>query len=235
MKLAVIGTGYVGLTTGACLADTGNEVTCHDINRSRIEALAEGRVPFYEPGLAEMVMRNCDEGRLSFTTSLDEALRGPQVCFIAVGTPPDADGSADLSAVFDAARGIGQAMRGPLCVAVKSTVPVGTCEAPALAIIKRLTDAGASITAYDPEAIPTARELLGHNELVSFTDGPYEAASGADALLIATEWRPFRKPEFRRLRRLLKNPVIFDGRNLYEPHEMRELGFTYHCIGRAAR
>lgn len=442
MRIAVIGTGYVGLTTGACLADTGNEVACHDVDRDKIAQLELGVVPFYEPGLSELVTRNQREGRLAFTTSLEQALRGAEICFIAVGTPSDADGSADCNAVFDAARGIGQAMQGGLCIAVKSTVPVGTCEqvheivgtalaergvafsfeivsnpeflkegkaiedfmwpdrivvgaaselgvstmrslydpfirngrpfftmdlrsaemakyaanvmlatrislvnelaqicdkvgadimqvrlgmgsdsrigmpflypgigyggscfpkdvlalsrlalqadvpaglldavdrvnrhqklllanrviayfggdvrgrrfalwglafkpdtddirdAPALTIIKRLTDAGAAICAYDPEATANARTATAGNRLLTFAEGPYPALEGADALIIATEWRVFRKPDLTRLLRLLKRSVVFDGRNLYDPREMRELGFEYHCIGRAAR
>ena len=126
MKLAVIGTGYVGLVTGTCFARYGNNVVCVDVNEERVETLRKGTVPFYEPGLEEMMTRNMREGRLSFTSSTAEALEGAEACFICVGTPQAPDGSANMIYIQSAARDIGQGMAGDLLVIVKSTVPVGT-------------------------------------------------------------------------------------------------------------
>ena len=126
MKLVVIGTGYVGLVTGTCFARYGNNVVCVDVNEERIETLKKGSVPFYEPGLEEMMSRNMREGRLSFTTSTAEALVDSEACFICVGTPQAPDGSANMSYIQSAAHDIGQGMAGDLLVIVKSTVPVGT-------------------------------------------------------------------------------------------------------------
>src|SRR5262252_1039291 len=126
MKLCVVGTGYVGLVAGTCFAESGNDVVCVDIVAAKIEALQRGEVPIYEPGLAELIRRNVAEGRLAFTIDLPTAVRASRVCFVAVGTPEDHDGSADLSAVLAVGRAIAQAMDGPRIVVTKSTVPVGT-------------------------------------------------------------------------------------------------------------
>ena len=128
VNIAVVGTGYVGLTTGACLAETGHAVVCADILKDKIAKLQKGQVPFYEPGLEEIVRRNLAEGRLLFTTDVAAAVRRSYVVFIAVGTPPNEDGSADLQHVLDAACAIGRAMDGERIVVTKSTVPVGTVE-----------------------------------------------------------------------------------------------------------
>lgn len=128
MKVGVIGTGYVGLVVGACLAETGNDVLCADLDGEKIQALRQGKLPIYEPGLEPLVARNQKEGRLRFTTDVGAAVEQSDVVFIAVGTPPDEDGSADLKHVLDAARTIGQHMNGPKIVITKSTVPVGTAE-----------------------------------------------------------------------------------------------------------
>ena len=114
MKIAVLGSGYVGLTTGACLAETGNDVICVDILEDRVEALKRGEIPFFEPGLGALVSRNLEEGRLSFTTDVSRAVRASRIIFIAVGTPPGGDGSADLQYVLAAARDIGRAMDGEI-------------------------------------------------------------------------------------------------------------------------
>jgi UDPglucose 6-dehydrogenase len=449
MKLVVIGSGYVGLVTGACLARFGNDVVCVDTDERRIETLRGGKTPFYEPGLSDMMKRNMEEGRLSFTPDAASALEGAEICFITVGTPSAPDGSADLSHVEAAARGIGRAMRnggrdkkngaGRLLVVVKSTVPVGTnarvggwiaeelrgtgaagpemvsnpeflregaavrdfvepdrvivgtdsphaaermrelysfteperllfmdiasaemakyaanamlatrvsfmnemaniCErvganidsirqamaldtriggkflyagcgyggscfpkdvramrdfaassgcvprilsavdevnirqkealyeklaahfgagglsgrtvalwglafkpdtsdtreAPALSLIRRLLDSGARVAAHDPRAIEEAKEALGERPGLSYAKGPYEAADGADALAVATEWDIYRQPDFERVKRLLKEPVVVDGRNLYSLSEMRHRGFDYYSVGRPA-
>ena len=126
MHIAVIGTGYVGLVAGACLAETGNEVVCADIDSDKIALLEGGGIPIYEPGLDVLVARNLSLGRLRFTTDIPAAVRASRVIFIAVGTPPDEDGSADLQHVIEAARTIGASMDGERVVITKSTVPVGT-------------------------------------------------------------------------------------------------------------
>ena len=126
MRIAVVGTGYVGLVSGTCLAETGVTVTCVDVNSAKIELLNNGGMPIYEPGLAELVRRNREDGRLFFTTSLQEALRDADAVFIAVGTPPDEDGSAELHYVLDVAREIGETIHDYIVVVTKSTVPVGT-------------------------------------------------------------------------------------------------------------
>ena len=126
MKLAVIGTGYVGLVAGACFAEYGNDVICVDINEDRINALNQGEIPIYEPGLSDLVIRNREKGRLSFTTSVEQGITTSDVIFIAVGTPMDEDGSADLRHVLAVAKDIGTHMNGYKVVVDKSTVPVGT-------------------------------------------------------------------------------------------------------------
>ena len=432
MKIAVLGSGYVGLTTGACLADTGNDVICVDILAERVAALKQGRIPFFEPGLDTLVSRNLAEGRLGFTTDVSRAVRESRVIFIAVGTPRDDDGSADLQYVLTAARDIGRAMDGERIVITKSTVPVGTArrvreaieaetehpvhvcanpeflkegaavtdfkrpdrvvlgvddqgaarvlrelyapfvrtgneilvmdvasaevtkyaanamlatrisfmnmigrlcervgadvdqvrrgvgsdprigptylfpgvgyggscfpkdvkalaatmrnleldasildaverinqrqkgillevaaerfgedlrgrtfavwglafkpntddmrEAPALVTIRGLIERGARIVAHDPVAIGAARRILGG--AIEYREHNYDALEGADALIIHTEWHPYRHPDFARMRELLKRPVILDGRNLYSPRAMRAHGFEYYSVGR---
>jgi UDPglucose 6-dehydrogenase len=432
MNIAVIGTGYVGLVSGTCYAESGNEVICVDIDKARIGALNEGKVPIYEPGLEELVRRNRDEARLSFTTDTAEAVGQSMVSFIAVGTPMSKDGAADLSGVMKAAESIAQAVTGYHIICVKSTVPVGTndkvreivarstkhkvdvcsvpeflkegsaiedfmrpdrvvigslsdqatailrelhspftrtdnpilvmdpksaemtkyacnamlalrisfindianlCEAvgaeinhvrrglgtdrrigssclfpgvgyggscfpkdvqalihtgaefglkfdllqaaedvntnqkrhlvdrvkehfgadltgrtfavwglafkprtddmreaPSLVVVEELLKAGAAVRAHDPEALENARRIFGNR--ISYHKTNYEALGGADALIILTEWNEFRHPNFQRIRSMLKEPVIFDGRNLYEPDLIKALEFKYYSIGR---
>jgi UDPglucose 6-dehydrogenase len=437
MEIAVVGTGYVGLVAGACFADTGNDVICVDVNEAKVAALKRGEIPIYEPGLAELVNRNFKEGRLSFTTSLKEGVTKSSIIFIAVGTPQDEDGSADLTHVLSVARGIGEHMNGYKIIVDKSTVPVGTAEkvraaiaaqtqhpfdvvsnpeflkegaalddfmkpdrvvigvaseraaqamgelyapfvrtnnpiiimdvasaemtkyaantmlatrisfmneianlcevvgadidkvrigmgtdarigmsflfpgigyggscfpkdvqalirtahdnginlqiplaveqvnvqqkrvmsgkvirhfggrtalagkkfavwglafkpktddvrdAPALVVIRELLDAGASVVAYDPEAIETFRAKFGEAPGLTYAEGRDEALQGADALLVCTEWGEFRRPNISRIKEALRAPVVFDGRNIFDPKKMQEEGFTYYCIGRA--
>ena len=440
MNVAVVGTGYVGLVSGTCLAEMGNEITCVDVDLRKIANLKAGILPIYEPGLDGLVKSNHEAGRLHFTTDIEEAIRTCEVLMIAVGTPPNEDGSADLKHVLKVAETIGRTMASPKVVVTKSTVPVGTgdkvrqkiqeeldrrgvdvafsvasnpeflkegaavndfmkpdrivigcdserardvlsrmyqpfvlnghrlifmdirsaeltkyaansmlatkisfmnelarvaeivgadmaavrqgigtdvrigfhfiypgigyggsCfpkdvnalvntardagtrlsileaveavnqsqrtlfvekirhhfngelagkkfavwglafkpetddirEAPALDVIQSLLKAGATVVGYDPIATANVKEHFDGEQGVSFVDNQYDALSGADALLLITEWKPFRSPDFQRMKTLLKNPLIFDGRNQYDPATLKSLGFGYHCIGRA--
>ncbi len=439
MKITVIGAGYVGLVSGTCLADVGNDVLCLDLDAAKIRTLNEGGIPIYEPGLEAMVRKNAAAGRLRFTTDIEAAVAHGTLQFIAVGTPPDEDGSADLQYVVAAARSIGRHMDGYKVVVDKSTVPVGTAdrvrtaigeelqsrgaridfsvvsnpeflkegaavddfmkpdrivvgaedaraidlmrelyapfqrnherlivmdvksaeltkyaanamlatrisfmnelanlaeklgadielvrrgigadprigfhflypgvgyggscfpkdvqalirtahgvgqdlqvlqaveaanhaqksvlaqkivgrlgenlggrtlalwglafkpntddmrEAPSLVLIADLLARGASIRAYDPVARHEARRILGENPRISYASTPMEALDGADALAIVTEWKEFRSPDFAVIKSTLKEPVIFDGRNLYDPATPRKAGLEYFAIGR---
>ncbi|HEY2840001.1 MAG TPA: UDP-glucose/GDP-mannose dehydrogenase family protein [Pirellulales bacterium] len=433
MKIAVIGTGYVGLVTGTCLADSGNDVTCVDVDQRKIAMLLQGEIPIYEPGLAELVRNNVAGKRLHFTTDFAAAVRPAKLVFLAVGTPSADDGSADLSFFWKAVESLAPHLDPAAIVVTKSTVPVGTnagifarlkkatgrdcfvasnpeflkegaaledftkpdrvvvgvreaetgkvlrelyapflrtdhpflvmspesaemtkyvanallatkisfinevanlCEhmeadindvrrgighdsrigfaflfpglgyggscfpkdvraleymakaynvrpqillavdetnnrqklviyhkiarhfdnqlkgkmiavwglafkprtddireAPALVLIDRLLADGARVQVHDPEAMENVRSLYG-DKLV-YAQQPFDALKGADALAIATEWKQFLHPDFEEMRRLMRSPVIFDGRNLYNPSQMKAAGFTYHCIGRA--
>ena len=433
MKIAIVGTGYVGLVVGACLAENGNDVVCVDKDQSKIAMLGAGRMPIYEPGLEEMVRRNHSLDRLTYSTDLASAVQAAEIIFIAVGTPQGEDGSADLTHVLDVANVIGRALNKYTVIVDKSTVPVGTArkvrdaiaaatsqpfsvvsnpeflkqgaaiedfmkpdrvvvgtelgdqraidimrelyapftrtgapilmmdtcsaelskyaansllaarisfmneianvcelvganvdqvrkaigsdrrigssflfpgvgyggscfpkdvkamlksssergydfqmlksaesvndaqkvrlvskmeahfkdlrgrtialwglafkprtddmrEAPAITIIDRLLSRGAIVRAYDPEAGPTARRLFG--DRITLCEKSYEALTGADALAIVTEWNEFREPDFRKMRQLMRSPVVFDGRNIYSPEHIRDLGFTYFSFGR---
>ncbi len=431
MKVAVVGTGYVGLVVGACLAETGNEVICADVDAAKIGSLKQDKLPIYEPGLEPMVVKNQRDGRLIFTTDVPQAVERSEVIFIAVGTPPDEDGSADLQHVLDVARTIGDHMNEPKLVVTKSTVPVGTaekvraeiakrtktpfhvcsnpeflkegaavedfmkpdrvvvgvdsddaakvieelyapfvrtgnplivmdipsaemtkyaanamlatrisfmnqmarlCEAvganvthvrrgigsdrrigqaflfpgpgyggscfpkdvkalmrtasendvplgildaveqaneaqkqvlfdklkrhigdlkqrtiavwglafkaetddvresPALVLVEALLCAGANVQVHDPAAMKSAARHLGSR--VKYAAHAYEALGGADALAVATEWLEYRNPDFAKIKGLLKQPLIVDARNLYDPAKLGRLGFTYDSIGR---
>jgi UDPglucose 6-dehydrogenase len=441
MKVTVVGTGYVGLVTGVCLAERGNGVVCVDANPSIVEKLSSGRVTIFEPGLEDIFLRNLRKGRISFTGSLEPAVLSGEVIFLCLPTPPGEDGSADLSYVLKVADGIGSILSrhpgaGYKVVVDKSTVPVGTAdrveaairshagpgaefdvvsnpeflregfavedflrpervvigsggerplsrltelyepflppgnpilsmdvrsaevtkyaansflalkisfmndlayfcdavgadvdrvrqgigsdsrighkflfpglgyggsclpkdvkallksasdagtplkvlqavedinreqrrrflgkveahfrgdlsgrrfavwgvafkpntddvrEAPSFPIVERLLESGARVSVYDPEAMEGARARFG--DRVEYAESAYGALSGADALLLVTEWNEFRKPDFALMRKLMKSPVVFDGRNVYDPRKMRELGFLYHSVGRKA-
>lgn len=437
MRIAVVGTGYVGLVSGSCLAETGVTVTCVDVDASKIQKLNQGGIPIYEPGLAELVAKNKANERLFFTTSLKEALIDADAVFIAVGTPPDEDGSADLRYVLGVAREIGQLINDYIVVVTKSTVPVGTnskvkktiqeelsrrgvhvefdvasnpeflkegdaindfmcpdrvvigveseraekvmqrlyhafilnnipilfmdipsaemtkyaansmlatrisfmndianlCElvganveavkkgigsdtrigkkflnagcgyggscfpkdvkalirtgdeygypmgvlkaveevnekqktilfqkiqkhyagelrgkhfglwglsfkpatddmreAPALVLIEQLLEAGATVTAFDPVAMDECRRKIG--DRINYASQMYDALQGADAMIVVTEWQEFKVPKFTYIEKALKEKVIFDGRNIYNPELMEEFGYTYYGIGR---
>jgi UDPglucose 6-dehydrogenase len=443
MKLTIIGTGYVGLVTGACFAEMGNTVTCVDIDAKKIEGLKNGVLPIYEPGLEEVVVRNYQERRLQFVTSLADPLAQSEVYFVAVGTPPDEDGSADLRHVLAVATDIGRHIDSYCVVVDKSTVPVGTAEkvraaiqhqltlrkanvpfdvvsnpeflkegaavddfmrpdrvvvgtdseraraimhelysafmrnherilymgikeaemtkytanamlatkisfmneianlcdrmgvdveevrlgigsdsrigysfiypgagyggscfpkdvkalihmaqqnefdakvllaveernqaqkhvlfekivarfghdlsghtfglwglafkpgtddmreASSIALMQSLISAGAAIKAYDPVAMPSARRELPvrwfESGMLALAEHQYDALDGADAMVLVTEWKPFRHPDFGQIKKLLKQPVVFDGRNQYDPSHLRSIGFDYQGIGR---
>jgi len=432
VKVTVVGTGYVGLVVGACLAETGNDVFCADVDVKKIEGLKQNILPIYEPGLEEYVARNQKAGRLQFTTDVPAAVRDAEVIFIAVGTPPDEDGSADLKYVLAVAETIGKHAAREVVVVTKSTVPVGTAEkvaavlkplakvpfhmcsnpeflkegaavddfmkpdrvvigvdsafarermgelyspfvrtgkpvifmdipsaemtkyaanamlatrisfmneianlcervganvdlvrkgigsdsrigsaflfpgpgyggscfpkdvqalmrtsvengapmgileavetanerqkhrlfekvrdlfggdlrgkrialwglafkantddmreSPALVLIEELLAAGAVVVAHDPAAMHETERRLGKS--ISYAESAFAAAAGADALVVVTEWNEYRFPDFARLKRELKQPVLVDGRNLYDPEKMRAMGFTYRSVGR---
>ncbi len=441
MRITVIGTGYVGLVTGACLAEVGNEVLCVDVDAHKINTLKSGGIPIYEPGLEDMVKRNADAGRLIFTTDIETSVHFGDIQFIAVGTPPDEDGSADLQYVLAAAHNIGRHMTTFKLVVDKSTVPVGTADrvkiaiqkelqgrgsniefcvasnpeflkegaavedfmkpdrivigtdedkatqllrnlyapfqrnrdrliamdvrsaeltkyaanamlatrisfmnelallaekldadieqvrqgmgsdprigyhflyagcgyggscfpkdvqalrhtaqehgvelrvldaveqaneaqksvlihkiqarfgtdlsqkhfamwglafkpntddmraAPSRTMMEALWDMGATITAFDPAAMEEAQRIYDSREDLKLAGTPMEALEGADALLIVTEWKAFRSPNFSTMKSLLKQPIVFDGRNLYDPENIRAQGFEYYPIGRKA-
>jgi UDPglucose 6-dehydrogenase len=438
MKISIVGTGYVGLVTGTCFADTGINVTCVDINEDKINKLKKGIIPIYEPGLDQMVLKNVEKERLNFTTSLKESLEHAEAIFVAVGTPPGEDGSADLSHVLEVARQIGKHMNHYLVVVTKSTVPIGTAkkvkaaiqdelekrgvaldfdvasnpeflkegsaiedflkpdrivigtesekaeklmsrlykpfvlnghpilfmdipsaemtkyaanamlatkisfmndianlceivgadvtnvrrgigsdsrigpkfiyagagyggscfpkdvkaiiktaqlnnynlrileavedvnddqkkviikkikqhfpevkgktfamwglsfkphtddmrEAPSVVIAEALTGLGAHVKAYDPVAIEEAKHILGNT--IEYGKDQYDVLIEADALILITEWPEFRVPNYKVMDKLMNNRVIFDGRNIYDPNEMKEFGYTYYSIGRPA-
>lgn len=432
MKIAVVGTGYVGLVTGTCFAETGNQVTCVDIDTKKVEKLSNGQITIYEPGLEKIFLRNLKEGRLRFTTNLAEGIKDATIIFLALPTPPGEDGSADLKYILGVAEDLGKILTDYKVIVDKSTVPVGTAdkvraavaknykgdfavvsnpeflregvavddfmkpdrvvvgtsdkkakeimtklyapfvrsgnpvifmdersaeltkyaansflavkisfmnevarlcerlgadvdmvrkgigsderigkrflfpgigyggscfpkdvqalvksskeveyefeilnavmkvnedqklflipkiqsffnnnlqgkhfalwglafkpntddirEAPALYMIDALTAAGATVTAFDPEAMNNVKQVVG--DKINYAANQYEALQNADALIIATEWSEFRTPEFEKMSSLLKNKVVFDGRNVYDASQMKELGYHYDSVGR---
>jgi len=177
MKLAVIGTGYVGLVTGTCFADMGNDVWCIDIDEKKIQGLKNGVLPIYEPGLDELVKRNYDEGRLRFTTNLKEGITESMYAFIAVGTPSDEDGSADLQHVLDVARQIGRCLEKYIVIVDKSTVPVGTAEKVRQAVREELDKRGKKDVAFDVVSNP---EFLKEGNAVEDFIKPDRVIIGAD-------------------------------------------------------
>lgn len=443
MNISIVGTGYVGLVSGTCFSEMGNHVWCIDIDQNKIDNLKKGIIPIYEPGLEEMVLRNYKDGRLDFTTDYSEAIPSSDICFIAVGTPPGEDGSADIRYVLEAAKRIAENMCGYTIVVDKSTVPVGTSEkvksaiksvlekrndcvglefdvvsnpeflkegvavndfmrpdrvvigcenarseaimkqlyeqftlnehpiictdiksaeitkyaanamlatrisfmneianlcdkvggdvravrqgigtdsrigmsflhascgyggscfpkdvkeliavgkrnniemqiakavedvnnnqklilpqriidkfgddlsdktfalwglsfkpetddmreAPSITLVSELTKHGAKIKAYDPQAYEMAKHYLAQipENMISYEDDMWSALNGADALILVTEWKQFRSPDFSKIKALLKNPIIYDGRNQYDPRLMKREGIELHCIGR---
>ena len=197
MNIAIVGTGYVGLVTGACFAEVGVHVTCVDIDETKIEKLRQGEIPIYEPGLEEMVLRNVREGRLRFTTKLTEGLNDVEAVFSAVGTPPDEDGSADLSYVLAVAREVGQHMQKYVVLVTKSTVPVGTAQKVKQAIKDELAKRGAEID-FDVASNP---EFLKEGSAVKDFMSPDRVVVGVESerakTLMTRLYRPFMMNNFR--------------------------------------
>ncbi len=346
MKIAIVGTGYVGLVSGACFAEMGLDITCVDIDAEKIEGLNAGVIPIYEPGLEELVRRNVEAGRLHFTTDLTECLPHVEVVFSAVGTPPDEDGSADLKYVLDVARTFGRHIRKYTVLVTKSTVPVGTAqkvravieeelekrgckvpfdvasnpeflkegaaikdlypgcgyggscfpkdvkalahtarehgytmqvieavervneqqkgivfeklqtalgdlrgkvvaiwglafkpetddmrEAPATVVIDHLLNAGAKVCVYDPVAMPESQRRMAGRP-IRYARTMYEAAEGADAVALITEWKEFRMPDWAQLYTAMRGETIVDGRNIFDKPEVIAAGFRYFGIGK---
>ncbi len=177
MKISVVGTGYVGLVSGTCLADTGVTVTCVDIDENKIKMLDEGNIPIYEPGLSEMLQRNINDNRITFTTSLKDSILDADAAFIAVGTPPDEDGSADLSYVLAVAREIGQHLNDYIVVVTKSTVPVGTAEKVRLAVQEELDNRGVDVK-FDVASNP---EFLKEGDAINDFMRPDRIVVGVDS------------------------------------------------------
>lgn len=214
MNIAVVGTGYVGLVSGACFAEMGAVVTCVDVDRKKVEMLRSGVLPIYEPGLEDIVARNHREGRLEFSEDLASCIDSVEIVFIAVGTPPDEDGSADLSHVLEVASSVGRLMKRYLL----------------LVTIRLLLDAGCRVKVYDPVAMDECRRRIGDS--VEYALDMYEAVQDADAFLLLTEWKQFRMPSWPVIRNSMRRPLVIDGRNIYDAAELEGAGFLYSSIGR---
>ncbi|MFN8417300.1 MAG: UDP-glucose/GDP-mannose dehydrogenase family protein [Cytophagaceae bacterium] len=195
MKIVIVGTGYVGLVTGTCFAEVGIQVTCVDIDKTKIENLKKGILPIYEPGLEELVERNVAKGRLQFSTSLAESIPGAEVAFVAVGTPPGEDGSADLKYVLGVARDIGKSMQNPLVVVTKSTVPVGTSEKVRAAVSEELKNRNSSLAYY----IASNPEFLKEGAAIDDFMKPDRIVVGVD------------HPEAENIMRKLYKPFVLNG------------------------
>lgn len=199
MKVAVIGTGYVGLVTGTCFAEVGMDVTCVDIDQKKIDNLKNGILPIYEPGLEEMVESNVKKNRLHFSTSLKESIQGAEVVFIAVGTPPDEDGSADLKYVLAVAASVGEHMQQPLVIVTKSTVPVSTAEKVRNALQEQLTKRGSGLDFY----VASNPEFLKEGAAIDDFMKPDRIVVGVD------------RPEAEELMRKLYKPFLMNGHPIY--------------------
>ncbi len=199
MKVAIVGTGYVGLVTGTCFSEVGMDVTCIDIDQKKIENLHKGILPIYEPGLDEMVKRNVEKNRLHFSTSLKDSIQGAEVVFIAVGTPPDEDGSADLKYVLGVASSIGEHMQHPLLVVTKSTVPVSTAEKVRKALKDQLDKRGSSLDFY----VASNPEFLKEGAAIEDFMKPDRIVVGVD------------RTEAEELMRKLYKPFLMNGHPIY--------------------
>lgn len=199
MKVAIIGSGYVGLVAGACFAESGNSVICVDIDEAKIEGLKQGIIPIYEPGLKEMVLRNCSEGRLTFTTDIEAAVKSSLINFIAVGTPPGEDGSADLKYVLGVARSIGRYMQGFKVIVDKSTVPVGTADKVREAVLEELETRNVSIE-FDVVSNP---EFLKEGAAIDDFMKPDRVVIGTDNVRTAEIMKELYEPFMRKNNRLI--------------------------------
>ena len=199
MKVTIIGSGYVGLVAGACFAESGNSVICVDIDEAKIEGLKQGVIPIYEPGLKEMVLRNCAEGRLSFTTDIETAVKNSLINFIAVGTPPGEDGSADLKYVLGVARSIGKHMQGFKVIVDKSTVPVGTADKVRAAVLEELLQRNVSIE-FDVVSNP---EFLKEGAAIDDFMKPDRVVIGTDNVRTAEIMKELYEPFMRKNNRLI--------------------------------
>jgi UDPglucose 6-dehydrogenase len=199
MKVAIVGTGYVGLVTGTCFAEVGMDVTCIDIDQNKIDNLHKGILPIYEPGLDEMVKRNVDKKRLHFSTSLKDSIQGAEVVFIAVGTPPDEDGSADLKYVLAVAASVGEHMQHPLVIVTKSTVPVSTAEKVRKALAEQLAKRGSNLDFY----VASNPEFLKEGAAIDDFMKPDRIVVGVD------------RPEAEELMRKLYKPFLMNGHPIY--------------------
>ena len=199
MRVAVIGSGYVGLVAGACFAESGNSVICVDIDEAKIEGLKQGIIPIYEPGLKEMVLRNCSEGRLTFTTDIEAAVKSSLINFIAVGTPPGEDGSADLKYVLGVARSIGRHMEGFKVIVDKSTVPVGTADKVREAVLEELDTRNISIE-FDVVSNP---EFLKEGAAIDDFMKPDRVVIGTDNVRTAELMKELYEPFMRKNNRLI--------------------------------
>src|SRR5437660_521303 len=300
MDLSIIGSGYVGLVTGACFADVGHNVICVDNDAAKVEALRSGKVPIYEPGLEEVIHRNVSAHRLRFSGRIQEAVDTAQVIFIAVPTPQLPNGDADLSSIEKVADGIGmdrrigrsflnagigyggscfpkdvaafitiseqlgvpfsllkevqrinaeqknrflKVIRDALWVLREKKIAVwGLTFKPdtddirssvAIDLVADMLREGAHVTVYDPKGMEKAREVKAIAD-AKFAASALEAAEGAEALVIATEWSDFANVDIAVVKEKMTTPIVFDGRNLFNPETMGQLGFHYHSIGRAS-
>ena len=215
MKIAIIGIGYVGLVTGVCLADFGNNIICVDNDKEKIDILNKGQLPIYEPGLKEIIERNrhYNYKRIEFTNDIKYAVENSEVIFITVGTPEKEDSNADLKYVFEVTKDIACHMNNYKVIVDKSTVPIGTGK--------------------NKRNKRKAKKKLKHLEGIIFYKDEYEAIEGADALVIITEWNQFRRLDFAKIKKIMKDNYIFDLRNIYSKEIVeKENGFKYFSVGR---
>ena len=251
MKITVIGTGYVGLVTGACLAEVGNKVLCLDLDVDRINMLNDGGLPIHEePGLLEMVQRNVAAGRLSFTSNIEESVAWAQIQFIAV-CAPDEDSSANLQYVTDAARNIAKYMSDYKVVVDKSTVSVGTADRVSAAMTEELAKRDASFPSSiisNPEFLKVGaavedfmrhdRIVIGSNDdqastLMRILYAPFVRNHDCIILMdIKSAERAKYAPDLDNIKATVKTPAIFDGRNMYSPSQVKDAGLEYSAIGR---
>lgn len=249
MRVAIIGSGYVGLVTGACFSEVGIDVQCVDVDQVKIDNLKKGIIPIYEPGLEKMITQNIEKGRLQFTTNLSDALKGSDVVFISIETPPDEDGSADLMYVLQAARDCGKHMTDYTLVVTKTAVPVGTSRKVKKVIEEELAKRQVNIpfdvasnpeflkagTAIDdflkPDRIVVGTENSKAQELLNNLYKPFTLNGHPIIFMDIVSAEMTKIPSFNIINKLLNTAAIFDGRNIYDLAEMKRKGFDHFCIG----